>query len=94
MTMGDVNGDGAVNVTDVTLLVNHILGNANDNFIFANADVNKDKEINITDVTALVNLILRGNSDISVIISGADGLTFDGGGLEPARTMNNPTNLQ
>ena len=57
--IGDVNGDGNVNITDVTLLVNHILGNADDTFIIANADINGDGNVSITDVTGLVNVILH-----------------------------------
>lgn len=54
---GDVNGDGEVNVTDVTALVNIILGSTTD-YDTAIADVNGDGEVNVTDVTALVNIIL------------------------------------
>ncbi|MBR5963075.1 MAG: InlB B-repeat-containing protein [Bacteroidaceae bacterium] len=54
---GDVNGDGVVNVTDVTALVNIILGN-NTDYNTLNADVNLDGVVNVTDVTALVNIIL------------------------------------
>lgn len=57
--IGDVNGDGDITVTDVTLLVNHILGKPNDVFIISNADVNRDGSINVTDVTKLVNIILN-----------------------------------
>ena len=53
---GDVNGDGAVTIADVTALVNIILGNATD--IYNAADINNDSSITIADVTALVNLIL------------------------------------
>lgn len=53
---GDVNRDGAVNVTDVTTLVNMILGViAKDQ---ESADVDSNGSINVSDVTALVNLIL------------------------------------
>ena len=53
---GDVNRDGAVNVTDVTTLVNMILGViAKDQ---ESADVDSNGTINVSDVTALVNLIL------------------------------------
>ena len=51
---GDVNEDGEVNIADVTMLVNVILGNAE----AENADVNTDGTIDIADVTALVNIIL------------------------------------
>lgn len=56
--MGDVNHDGAVNVTDVSLTVNHILGNATPVFYEENADMDQDGNINITDITNIVNLIL------------------------------------
>ena len=53
---GDVNGDGKVNVSDVTALVNMILGvSAMDS---SRADVNGDGKVNVSDVTALINIIL------------------------------------
>lgn len=57
--LGDVNGDGEVNITDVVLLVEHILGIDNPAFIIGNADINSDNTINITDATLLVNIILE-----------------------------------
>ena len=56
--LGDVNGDGEVNITDVVLLVDYILDRENPSFIIENADINSDNTINITDVTLLVNIIL------------------------------------
>ncbi|MDO4510627.1 MAG: leucine-rich repeat protein [Bacteroidales bacterium] len=53
---GDVNGDGEVNVSDVTALVNKILGTAE--YADAVCDVNEDGEVNVSDVTALINIIL------------------------------------
>ena len=53
---GDVNGDGKVNVSDVTMLVNMILGTATMNQ--EAADVNGDGRVNVSDVTALINIIL------------------------------------
>ena len=53
---GDVNGDSAVNVSDVTTLVNMILGVIpKDN---TRADIDGNGTVNVSDVTALVNLIL------------------------------------
>lgn len=49
----DINGDGSINVQDVILCVNIILGTAN-----GNADVNKDGQVNVQDVIAIVNEIL------------------------------------
>ncbi len=53
---GDVNGDGKINVTDVTTLVNMILKVIPQNLTAG--DINGDGKINVTDVTALVNIIL------------------------------------
>ena len=55
---GDVNCDGDVNVNDVTVLVNYILGKNPSPFDSVAADVNEDTAINVNDVTALINLIL------------------------------------
>ncbi|MGM9869407.1 MAG: dockerin type I repeat-containing protein [Sodaliphilus sp.] len=54
---GDVNGDGAVNVSDVTALVNHIVGA--ETYPVEVCDVNADGEVNVSDVTALVNQIVN-----------------------------------
>ncbi len=54
--VGDVNGDGKVNVSDVTALINMILGVIPKDM--ERADVNGDGKINVSDVTALVNIIL------------------------------------
>ena len=53
---GDVNGDGKINVSDVTALVNMILGVIPKNE--AVADINGDGKVNVSDVTALINIIL------------------------------------
>ena len=56
--MGDVNGDEAVNITDVTTLVDYILGKQPAAFVLEAADIDGDGYINISDVTALVNILL------------------------------------
>lgn len=53
---GDVNADSDVNVTDVTSLINHILGNAS--FEAKRCDVNEDSKVDVSDVTSLINLLL------------------------------------
>lgn len=94
-SMGDVNGDGAITISDVMGLVNYILGNTHDGFIIANADINGDNSISVTDVTTLVNLILYGNGSgsgsgnlsVSSIVfnTGDAAITFGRGGSGPAR---------
>ena len=55
---GDVNGDGAVNISDVTAMIDYLLsGNAELIDVVA-ADVNGDSMINISDATALIDLLL------------------------------------
>ncbi|MDO4511474.1 MAG: leucine-rich repeat protein [Bacteroidales bacterium] len=56
VTQGDVNGDGQVNVSDVTALISRILGTAS--FADKVCDINGDGQVNVSDVTALIALIL------------------------------------
>ena len=56
---GDVNGDGKINVSDVTALINMILGTIPKDP--ARGDINGDSNVNVSDVTALVNIILGQN---------------------------------
>ena len=56
---GDVNDDKAVNISDVTALIDYLLNPAtviNE----ANANVNLDQDINISDVTTLIDFLLSG----------------------------------
>ncbi len=55
---GDVNGDGYVNMNDVTFIINIILGKNETEYELATADVNGDGYINMNDVTAIINIIL------------------------------------
>ena len=59
--VGDVNADGTVNVSDVTALVNQIIGSGS--YSAQACDVNADGEVNVSDVTALVNLIINGGGE-------------------------------
>ena len=55
---GDVNGDGEVNIADVTTLIDYLLGGELDSFDEIAADVDGDTQINIADVTALIDMLL------------------------------------
>ena len=55
--MGDVNGDGTITITDVTLMLAYILEKQDNNFIIANADINKDGDITIADVSDVIDII-------------------------------------
>lgn len=57
--IGDVNRDGDVSIIDVTLVVNHILGEPKGTFCWQLGDANKDGTITVADVTNIVNIVLR-----------------------------------
>ena len=59
---GDANGDGTVNVSDIVLTVNYIMGNPAPNFNKEAADLNGDGEINVTDIVKMVNIIMEATS--------------------------------
>ncbi len=59
--VGDVNGDGYVNITDVTTLTDLlIIGTEGP----TSSDVNGDGRVSIEDVTALIDLLLNGSTSI------------------------------
>ena len=52
---GDVNGDGDVNVMDITALIDIIMNDGTN----PRADVNEDGDINVMDITALIDIIMN-----------------------------------
>ena len=54
--LGDMNGDGVVNVIDIVMVVNYIL----DGLYNIDGDVNEDGVLNILDIVMLTNSILNG----------------------------------
>ena len=59
--MGDVDNNGEVNITDVTVLIDYLLtGNASGINLTA-ADCNKDGYVSIGDVTTLIDYLLNGS---------------------------------
>ena len=53
--LADINNDQIVNILDVIVLVNIVLGNS---AIVSSSDLNIDGVVNVLDVVFLVNLIL------------------------------------
>ena len=53
--LGDMNGDGVLNVLDIVILANLILYGGDSN---PAGDLNQDDSLNILDIVSLVNLIL------------------------------------
>ena len=54
--LGDLNGDLEVNVLDVVVLINMILGTEPENYFIG--DLNLDNEINVQDIILVVNIII------------------------------------
>ncbi len=68
--LGDVNGDGVINVTDVASTIQHVVSDTpfkkDVNGVMVDyqqgaqaADVNKSGDINVTDVTKIINYIVN-----------------------------------
>ncbi len=57
-TMGDVNGDGRVSVTDVISMNSYILEEEPAQFIRKVADLNGDGKVTITDMVQVIDIIL------------------------------------
>ncbi len=55
---GDVNFDGSLDITDVILLINFVLGQTPTEEESLTSDMNQDSIVNILDVILLVNEIL------------------------------------
>ncbi|MDO4510996.1 MAG: leucine-rich repeat protein [Bacteroidales bacterium] len=58
--MGDVNGDGLLDVSDVSAMISYVLGDVPDPFIIEVADLTGDGNIDISDVTTLIEYVLEG----------------------------------
>ena len=64
--IGDINGDGEINVLDIVLMVNTILDGEYDSL----ADINEDDVVDILDIVRLVNIILDGDTNTVTDIDG------------------------
>ena len=63
---GDANNDGSLNILDIVLMVNMILGDEYDSL----ADINEDDIVDILDIVSLVNIILNGDTSTVTDIDG------------------------
>jgi len=71
--LGDVNEDGVINVNDVVIAVNIVLGMSLFNEL---ADINGDLIINVQDIILLVNIILWG-SVVEDVCEDTDGNVYE-----------------
>ncbi len=53
--LGDVNSDGGINVQDIVMMINMVVGNSNIDLI---ADINFDGSVDVLDIVLVVNIIL------------------------------------
>ena len=64
ITLGDINGDGEVNVTDIAMLISYLLGGVYTDTPTEEqlelADFNDDGTIDVNDIVAMINSILEG----------------------------------
>ncbi len=60
-TLGDINSDQKIDVSDYIGIANHILGNTPDGFVVKAADVNLDGNIDVSDYIGVANIILTGS---------------------------------
>ena len=99
---GDVNGDGDVNISDINVVIDIILGSALNTETMGRADVNEDGDVNISDLNTIINIILGGSSptpyDVETItVNGVsfkmvkvEGGTFTMGASDDDPDANNP----
>lgn len=86
---GDVNGDLAVTVTDVTAIYDILLGNSTDYAEYA--DVNNDGVVNVADVTIVYDMLLGNNADMKLILGTSDRVIFKSLTTGAATSFFNPT---
>ncbi len=56
--LGDINGDGNVDVSDINAIINIMLGKAQASDFVGIADVTGDNSIDVSDVNAVINIML------------------------------------
>ena len=60
-TRGDVDGDGSVSISDVTVLIDYLLSGNASGVNLSGADTDQDGSVSISDVTVLIDYLLAGS---------------------------------
>ena len=63
---GDVDGNGIVNIADVMVMVNYLVGLPVAFFDQSQGDLDRDKLITVADVIVLVNIVVGNHSDDNI----------------------------
>ena len=81
--LGDVNGDGMVDIADLNAVINYMLGKVTGTFIFEAGDIDGNGYIDIADVNGVINLMLGALSSgmPSVTPDTGDALVIDNFGI-------------
>lgn len=56
-TNGDVNGDGAVNVADISAVISVMAGSDAEDAVSVRADVNGDEAVNVADIAEIITIM-------------------------------------
>lgn len=67
--LGDVNGDGQVDIADVNAIINYMLGHTVSTFVFDNADIDQSGGIDIADINGVINLMLGHSMSIPATVT-------------------------
>ena len=59
LAVGDLNGDGSVNLADINLIIGYLLGDARQRCPLLLADCNGDNAVNIADINVLISMIIN-----------------------------------
>ena len=75
---GDINGDGRVNIADVSALIDFMLSNSADTVQMAVYDMNNDGFVNIADVSCLIDALLNPTEPIPTtdVVLTVNGVSF------------------
>ena len=66
--LGDVNGNGGVDIGDAVSIVNYLVGKESTTFVEKAADTNKNGQIDIGDAVTIVNFLVGKTASLSRII--------------------------
>ena len=75
-TLGDVTGEGTVDVSDVNAAINIILEIKTEADYPCSADLTGDGKVDVSDVNAIINIILNGPTQPSMKTFTVNGVTF------------------